>query len=424
MPHNITPINDTTYKLTPKDDPKDRIEIEIGDIKEKDFKPQVKLMRWDNEVNFSIRLTENGTETSKVSLKDDKVTWDKGNFKIESYEAENAFKYVWYLKEKPATNKVQFSIQSKGLDFFYQPPLTQEYQNGYSEEFQREIFVTETQVKDLDENVLVERPENVVGSYAVYHKTKGGMNDINGMEYKVGKAFHIYRPRLKDSNGWEVWGDLHIENGLYEITIPEDFYNNAVYPIKSNDRFGYESEAETAESPHYTYIRGNKATGGVGTLSKISVYLKGYDATIEVKVALYKDSDDSLVDYQSSEGSVGTTASFIDIDVNNSAGITSIDYRLLVIGSEGNTDSRQATYYYDSLSSIYYYISVTYADLWASTFSPYSSSNNKYSIYATYTAGGASGPANLKTINAITKANIKSINGILIANIKSVNAIL
>src|SRR3989304_7664930 len=34
-----------TFYKTPKDDPKDRIQIEIGDSKQLDFYPQVKIMR-------------------------------------------------------------------------------------------------------------------------------------------------------------------------------------------------------------------------------------------------------------------------------------------------------------------------------------------------------------------------------------------
>ena len=211
----IQQLDTTTYKITPKDDPKDRIEVIIGDDKQLDFYPQTKLMRWDNECNFSVRLKENGKEKATVSSADDKVTWDKGNFKIEFYEAENAHKFVWYLKEKPATNKVEFTIQSKGLKFYYQPELTQ---------------------KEIDDGCS--RPENVVGSYAVYME-KPGTNWVGGKEYKAGKFGHIYRPHLYDSNGLEAWGDLHIEDGIYEVTIPQEFLDKAVFPIKSNDTFGY-----------------------------------------------------------------------------------------------------------------------------------------------------------------------------------------
>jgi hypothetical protein len=116
-----------TYFAVPKDDPKDRINVEIGDSKQPDFKPQVKLMRWDNEVNFSVRLIT--TDESSPLKTGEKINWDTDTSKIEFYEfteGEGGYKLVWFLKEKPLTNKVEFTIQSKGLDFFYQPELTEE----------------------------------------------------------------------------------------------------------------------------------------------------------------------------------------------------------------------------------------------------------------------------------------------------------
>jgi hypothetical protein len=109
----------------------------------------VKLCRWTNEVNLSVRLKDTEYEKAVISTDKDKIIWDKDNIKIEMYdyaEGEGGYKFVWYLKSKPTTNKVEFFIQSKGLDFFYQPELTQE---------------------EKDKGVI--RPENVVGSYAVYH---------------------------------------------------------------------------------------------------------------------------------------------------------------------------------------------------------------------------------------------------------------
>src|SRR3990167_9471989 len=55
-----------TLKLEVKDNPKDRIEVEIGDSKQADFKPQVKIMRWDNEINFSLRAIEDPSATVEI----------------------------------------------------------------------------------------------------------------------------------------------------------------------------------------------------------------------------------------------------------------------------------------------------------------------------------------------------------------------
>lgn len=49
-------------------------------------------------------------------------------------------------------------------------------------------------------------------------------------------------------------------------------------------------------------------------------------------------------------------------------------------------------------------------------------SNYAIAIYAVWEAAVV-GPANLKSVNAVTTANIKSINAVLIANVKSINAV-
>ena len=168
---NLEKLNKTTYRKIAKDNPKDFLEVEIGDIKSEEFHPQVKIKRWDNECNFSVRLNDNETGTPSFSKQGEKVNWKKGNIEVNFFEIENAFKFDYIIKKKPKTNKLSFSIQSKDAVFYPQPPLTEEFQNGYSDEFQRDIVVTETDVKDLEGNVLVHRPENIVGSYAVYAET-------------------------------------------------------------------------------------------------------------------------------------------------------------------------------------------------------------------------------------------------------------
>ncbi|GAJ08531.1 unnamed protein product, partial [marine sediment metagenome] len=72
------------------------------------------------------------------------------------------FEFEIVLKEKPATNQIVLDIQARGLRFSYQPPLTQQ---------------------EIDRGA--DRPDNVVGSYAVYHATK------KNNQYMTGKAFHM-----------------------------------------------------------------------------------------------------------------------------------------------------------------------------------------------------------------------------------------
>lgn len=95
------------------------------------------------------------------------------------------FEIELILNERPATNVFEFDIDTEGLNFYYQSELSTEEvdKGGY-------------------------RPENIVGSYAVYYAEKEGVvksvDEAN--RYKTGKAFHIYRPVITDSKGERVWG--------------------------------------------------------------------------------------------------------------------------------------------------------------------------------------------------------------------------
>src|SRR3989304_6012974 len=216
-------VENETFSHEVKDNPKDRIGVEIGDALQPDFKPQFKIMRWDNEVNFSLRAEEKVGAT--VETEGEKIKYITPEYEVHQYDKPDAgedggFEFEWVLKQKPSTNVLTATIQTKGLNFFFQPPLTQE---------------------EIDEGAS--RPENVEGSYAVYHATKGGMNRSDGMEYKVGKAFHIFRPKITDANGNETWGELNIDeqNGLLTVTIDQTWLDNAVYPVIVDPTFGYTS---------------------------------------------------------------------------------------------------------------------------------------------------------------------------------------
>ena len=49
---------------------------------------------------------------------------------------------------------------------------------------------------------------------------------------------------MEDATGWKVWGELNIQVGIQTITIPQNFIDTAIYPIRyaSGERFGYETQ--------------------------------------------------------------------------------------------------------------------------------------------------------------------------------------
>jgi hypothetical protein len=136
---------------------------------------------------------------------------------ISEQVTQSGFEFEIHLSAKPDSNVIPFSVQSKELDFCYQ--------SGERE----------------DDTVRV--PDNIIGSYAAYHKSK-----INN-EYKTGKAFHIYRPWAKDATGEKVWCAFNKDwDGIndLEIHIPQLFLDNATYPIIIDPTIGYMVAGGTA----------------------------------------------------------------------------------------------------------------------------------------------------------------------------------
>ena len=144
------------------------------------------------------------------------------------------------------------------------------------------------------------RPENVVGSYAVYHQTRGRVNDSAGMEYKTGKAFHIYRPEAIDRDGNKVWCDLSIseQTGTLTVTVPQPFLDTAMYPVRVDPTFGYTTAGSSSgfEQDDILYGSGLYSMPEDGTLDSMSYYRAAADtATDAWLMAVYDSSDDSLV---------------------------------------------------------------------------------------------------------------------------------
>lgn len=259
--------NTKSYSSVIKDSIKDKIEVEVGDSKDPSVvQPQVKLMRWDNEYNLSVRLKTN--KSRKVSKTTSDIKWSNDTHKVSFYEMDDAYEMQIDLDSKPNTNVLEFSLETKGLDFFYQPPLIEEIGT------ERIVTATENYGYDKDGKIVSYRPDNVIGSYAVY-ANDNPINFVSGKEYKTGKVAHIYRPRIEDSAGNWVWGTLNIDvsKSLMTVTIPQEFLDNAVYPVKhaAGLTIGYTTAGATTSSG---WASGESAGSWIGTSPGTDVYVQ------------------------------------------------------------------------------------------------------------------------------------------------------
>jgi hypothetical protein len=270
------------------------------------------------------------------------------------------FEFEVILNEKPTSNIYPMSIKTKGLDFWRQ--------EGPSYEEKA------TQFASCD--------PDVVGSYAVYHAE--GKKDN---EYQTGKAFHIYRPIANDANGWHVFCEIDIDeqNELLNITIPQDFLDNAVYPIVIDPTFGYTSAGAT-QATFSSRIYANQYTPPVVmNITSISAYLNLTGGSSAIGLfGIYRNSSNALL--ASGTGSLASTTQWHTVNVTYNAEnetdvlLAASGYALLGYGG--------AIYIYYDTNAAYSYRekSYTYTGTLPDPITwDTSTTGRAYSIYATYT---------------------------------------
>ena len=356
-------------------------------------KPEMKLEKWGNETFVKIsRKNVSYSQGSLVNdtnlpifgkrLSDSKVKFTNHKEEVHIYSLEKGMEYEVILKEKPESNKIEMEIESQDLNFYYQPPLNQEKQ-------EKGLTCNETDCWDENGTNIVHRPINVVGSYAVYHESKSGdYSKMGGKNYMVGKAFHIYRPKIIDSKGNWIWGELSIDEkkGILTIEIDQNFLDNAIYPVNVDPTFGYETIGSSYQDIH-NYIYGSKFLGASGTIDSVSAVCRAYSYKVKYKVGVYLHSDSSKVCESSVEMPTGwSDYKFHTFNITGSPSISAVDYVLVVGGKDYNDYYRAWTKYDSGDTNQGHYKDITFP-----TFpdpASFTHNNNKFSIYCTYTAGG------------------------------------
>ncbi len=352
-----------------------RVEHSLGDVeigRPNDFKPRAKMNRWGGECFIDVSYP---TSKSKAAIHaDNKVKWQDDDVDVVMYPtSEDDFEFEVILKSRPATNFILLDIDSQGLDFFYQAKLT---------------------LAELAEG-FQQRPDNIIGSYAVYHKTKRKFFQTvdDGAKYKCGKAFHIYRPELIDANGDRMWAEMNITGAQLRITMDDAWLDSAVYPVIVDPTFGYTTAAATpwfmstrlagrAVAYQYTASAGDTLV----TLHSYSFHTLG-DPSYIWDLAVYDMSggvpDNRLgnaVQMSCNGAMAWYTTAITDVMSNGSTYVV----------AAGNDQPGNASAYFDSLGANSYSNYGSDGALPA-TWSESAGSVAALSIYATYTEGGGDG---------------------------------
>lgn len=377
-------FKENTFSHTTKKDVRDRIDMEVGDSKQVEFLPQMKMSRWDNEANFSLRYIPYKKCLYIPSKQDTILTGICSDHRVDFFyiphkeEDMRGYEFEVTFLEKPVSNVFEFSLRSKNVDFFYQPPLTQEYVPLDGE------IVTPTDVFNKEGFCLRHRPENVIGSYAVYHKVKSGDWKIpGGKNYRAGKVAHIYRPKLTDSNGVSIWADLKIyqDKNYATITVDQQFLDHAQYPVVLDPTVGYTTPGASQDGGlgnNGWSIR--QSTPENLSVDEIQLYCRANFGTMSVKAFL-------------TSGNTVVTNSPIEITGASSTG----SWKVFTYGGTKPSLTNGTTYgiagastsaqqaYYDA-GQLGFRTSLTYSDLSGISWS--ANADLKYSNYYSYTSGG------------------------------------
>ena len=247
------------------------------DIEHNDKRLKFKLHKWDREASVEAVLDMVEADTHKFSGNKIEVEDSKKKIRvypIDVYGGDGGLRFELVYKEKPPTYSFTVPIVSKNMRWGKQPFLTQE---------------------DRNKGLLC--PENVEGSYAVYHISK------KNNQYMTGKAFHLYRPIAIDAEGNKAWCELDIDRSIdptsLTVTPPQQFMNEAIYPVTVDPDFGYTTIGsvpggmEIAVFPDGEIRLGNAWTMPApgGTANYIRAYLAGNGFATDCKVFINeKDS--------------------------------------------------------------------------------------------------------------------------------------
>ena len=330
-------------------------------------RPEMRLKKWNGEVDLGVSYSKVKGQGNRPLLSN-KMEWKNAKEEVHAYPIDNDnFEFEVVLKEKPDTNVFDFTIDGyENLDFFYQPALTQ---------------------TEIDEGAI--RPDNVIGSYAVYHKTKAN-HRVGSTNYETGKAFHIYRPQAIDANGVKTWAELDYINGILSVKVPQIFLDNAIYPVKVDPTLGYATQGASSASIEDTILGSHFLTTEITNVVSFNVFINNDTSTKGILAAIYNytsDSDASSLVKSSHSGlnmpiTSGVQRSYTYFDPVYASLSANTNY-FFVLWSQAGTGAH-----------IFYYDTVTTTGITlASTFGTYpdpmtgeTGTNNKFSVYANYYA--------------------------------------
>ncbi|MDD5219673.1 MAG: hypothetical protein PHV11_03805 [Candidatus Bipolaricaulis sp.] len=400
---SITAINSKTWRATlPGGD------IEIGDISAATFKPHIKLIRWEGECEIAFAFPI--SRTNNAILSGDRLIWNGGaNYEIRFYEISTGtnghnelggFEFELVLKKKPPVNSFTFTVDIKNLVWYYQTPLT---------------------AAEIEQGA--QRPDDVVGSYAVYHatRTQWHSNKEDAEKYKCGKAFHLYRPKVTDSSATPktTWAILNLVGNQMTLTVDQTWLNSATYPVVIDPNFGYETAGASQYHVANAIYGSDYACTQAGTATSLSAYVWPDTTNKKVKFGYYNDGTHAFVGNVAEFFYANTNKHWETKNLVGTPAVSAATFDLVIWSETGETNYLG----YDSVSGASYcYYAVTYAASFPTPVTFTKDGSKKLSIYCTYTVA-ASGWTGIAKVNGVGQAALAKVSGVAKASIAKISGV-
>jgi hypothetical protein len=378
------------YKLRLGNTPKKEADanIVVGG-KTGNFVPNLNFEKWQDECYVNVNYTDTVVTNEVETFTGDEVSLKVGQVE-HKYRQLDGQKLEWdiVLHQKPPSNKFVFDISaSPEVTFAYQGTLEDEWQNA------KNAGIAEGQVTLEEYLATYTRPDEVVGSYAIYCSKSNN-------KYQTGKIAHIYRPLVIDADNNKTWAELDYAAGKLTVTVKTSWLNAAKYPVTIDPVFGYNADGGSGASIDCV-IRGGVHTLGDNNAEITTMYawLENFGSGDEVLTFIYDDTDQTL-EASTSVRSDGAGDGFVAFTFAANPTLAAQDWSLCAMSDgamEIGYDATDWDRYYDSTPA---QCSPPIAD------DPFTGtmgvSAYKISIYAEYSTGGGTVPKTTQPI-IITK---------------------
>lgn len=368
-------------------------EIKVSDTDETSASPYIDIKKWGGDAALRVKIPH--SVGSEKELKNNKLKFSNSRFDVEFYpkppeeKSEDAagtsynftinedggIEFDLVLKEDPQENVFEFPVEENGLKFYYQSPLNPEHPTWEDE--------------DGDGEADSFRPEMVIGSYAVYYEEQESTvkEALVGEKYKAGKAFHIYRPKVTDASGNEVWGELNWdeENKILRVSVDRVWLDNAAYPVRIDPNIGYETAGGTQHSVSSGYMRSTFPISAFsdGAVTKIYAYSTKRSSGGSAKCNIYNSSLAALDTTGTDEASFPSLAGWVAYNYSSGPTLSSSAGNYYITIWSGGSGY---VYYDTATSTNIIYATATYGT-WPSQ-ETITASTYKFSVYAVYNAAG------------------------------------